>query len=145
VLPTATFSTGGGVAPTQAQPILPGTNCIYVVQRGDNLFRIGLRFNVPYQQIAQANGILNPNLIYPEQQLTIPNVATNCTPLPGTPFPVTQSPGGGGGGRTHTVMQGETLFQLSMLYRPTTVHQIAAANGIQNINLIYIGQQLVIP
>lgn len=145
VLPSATFSTGGGVAPTQSQPIVPGVNCTYIVQRGDNLFRIGLRFNVPYQQIAQANGILNPNVIYPEQQLIIPNVATNCQPVPYTPFPLTQPPGGGGGGRTHTVMQGETLFQLSMLYRPTTVHQIAAANGIQNINLIYIGQQLVIP
>jgi LysM repeat protein len=143
VLPTATSLGGaGGIVPTQPPQILPGQNCIYVVQVGDNLFRIGLRFGVAYQQIASANGILNPNLIYPGQQLTIPGVATNCTPLPITPFPVTPPPGGGG--VIHTVMQGETLYQLSVRYGPT-VHQIAAANGIQNINLIYIGQQLVIP
>lgn len=143
--PTATSFGGesGGIAPTAQPPVVPGQNCVYGVQVGDNLFRIGLRFGVPYQQIAAANGILNPNLIYPGQQLTIPGVGTNCAPLPVTPIPVTPPPGGGG--RIHTVMQGETLFQLSMMYRPTTVHQIAAANGIQNINLIYIGQQLVIP
>lgn len=136
------FGGSGGFEPTLPPQILPGQNCIYVVQAGDNLFRIGLRFGVAYQQIAAANGILNPNLIYPGQQLAIPGVATNCTPIPYTPFPVTPPPGGGG--RIHVVMQNETLFQLSRMYGPT-VHQIAAANGIVNINLIYIGQQLVIP
>lgn len=44
----------------------------YTVRRGDNLFRIALRFGTTVQAIAQANGILNPHLIYVGQVLLIP-------------------------------------------------------------------------
>jgi len=44
----------------------------YTVRRGDNLFRIALRFRTTVQAIAEANGILNPHLIYVGQVLLIP-------------------------------------------------------------------------
>lgn len=44
----------------------------YVVQRGDNLYRISLRFGRTVAQIAQANGITNYDLIYAGQTLIIP-------------------------------------------------------------------------
>jgi LysM repeat protein len=49
-----------------------------------------------------------------------------------------------GGGRTYVVQQGDTLFEIS-LQTGVLVNDIAARNGISNINLIYIGQELVIP
>ena len=45
---------------------------IYVVRRGDTLYGIGLRYGTTHTAIARANGISNPRLIYPGQQLCIP-------------------------------------------------------------------------
>lgn len=45
---------------------------IHVVQRGENLFRIGLRYGIPYQTLAAYNGIPNPHLIYEGQVIRIP-------------------------------------------------------------------------
>ena len=44
----------------------------YTVRPGDTLSAIGARYGVSYQSIAQANGIANPNLIFPGQVLRIP-------------------------------------------------------------------------
>ncbi len=125
---TPTLDTSGGTGGT-------GGPCTHVVQQGDNLFRISLRYNVPIQTIATANNILNVNIISMGATLNIPGC--NSGGDFGTGGPI-------GSGQGYTVMQGDTLFKLSMQYG-VTVHQIAAANGIPNINLIYIGQQLVIP
>jgi LysM repeat protein len=47
-------------------------------------------------------------------------------------------------GQIHVVARGETLAAIATLYG-LTVQQIAAANGIANPDLIYVGQRLVIP
>jgi len=64
---------GGTVAPTII-PTVPGTSAggTYVVQRGDNLFRIALRFGVTLQTLQRLNNISNPALIYVGQVLKIP-------------------------------------------------------------------------
>jgi LysM repeat protein len=65
--PTAT------VKPPTATPQPPsGCRTTYIVQRGDNLFRIALRFGTTYEVLARVNGIANPRLIYVGQQLCIP-------------------------------------------------------------------------
>lgn len=51
--------------PTTGQPLT------YIVQPGDTLFRISVRFNVPVARLIQLNGIVNPNLIFVGQVLTI--------------------------------------------------------------------------
>lgn len=149
--------------------VAPGADCIHEVRATDrNLYRIAMNYGVTVQQIAQASGILNPDLIYVGQKLTIPGCGTTgAQPLPtstptggavvdvpaqtgGTPvagMTFTPIPAGQpvpSGPVTHTVMQGETLFEISLRYG-VTVHQIAAVNGIANINRIYIGQVLTIP
>ena len=45
---------------------------IHVVQPGENLFRIGLKYGVTVAAIATANGISDVNFIYPGQRLRIP-------------------------------------------------------------------------
>lgn len=70
-------------APTEAAPEEPGPAAtetapptteeqIYVVQPGDNLYRIGLRFGVDWQVLAQYNNISNPNRLEVGQQIRIP-------------------------------------------------------------------------
>jgi LysM repeat protein len=49
-----------------------------------------------------------------------------------------------GGTCVHVVSAGENLFRISLRYG-TTVHVLAAANGIPNINLILVGQRITIP
>lgn len=50
----------------------PGRPARHVVQAGENLFRISLRYNVTMDAIMRANGIVNPNLIFVGQVLVIP-------------------------------------------------------------------------
>jgi LysM repeat protein len=142
--PTFDFSALTPVAPPEivaTTPVapLPGGSCEYIVQRGDNLFRISLRFNTTVHELAAVNGIPNINLILVGQRLIIPN----CTGVP--PQTVTSPPPGGSCRATYTVRQNDTLFRISLTYG-VTVHDIAAVNpAITNINLIYIDQQLCIP
>jgi LysM repeat protein len=51
---------------------LPPSGGYYIVQRGDNLYRIALRFGTTYKAIAVANNLPNPNYIYAGQTLVIP-------------------------------------------------------------------------
>ncbi len=52
----------------------------YTVQAGDNLYRIGLKYGVAWPEIAAANNLANPRLIFPGQVLCIP--PANATPAP---------------------------------------------------------------
>jgi LysM repeat protein len=73
----------------------PGTGGdVYTVNRGDTLNSIARRFGVSSTAIAQANGITNPNLIFPGQQLTIPGAT--IVDGGGTPPPSSGSNVGGG-------------------------------------------------
>ena len=67
-----TLTIPGGSEPISepSQPAAGGTT--YVVQPGDRLFRIALRYNMSWTQLAQYNGITDPNSIYPGQVLQIP-------------------------------------------------------------------------
>jgi LysM repeat protein len=45
----------------------------YTIKSGDTLSAIASRFGTTWQALAQANNISNPNLIFPNRTLTIPN------------------------------------------------------------------------
>lgn len=105
---------------------------IHVVQPGENLYRIALRYGVSVSALAAANGITNPNRIYAGQQLVIPTGGSAPADLSAS------TPG------THVVQQGENLYRIALRYN-VTVSALAAANGIANPNLVYVGQVLYIP
>ncbi len=147
--PTPTFppfvptSTPGGIPP------ISGQDCIYEVQPTDvNLYRISLLFGVPYMDIARASNLVNANLIYAGDKLVIPGCGTTGYYPPPTSIPSDPNnpgnPQGPGSGQVYVVQQNDTLFALSLRWG-TTVNVIANLNGIPNINLIYIGQELYIP
>ena len=56
---------------------------IHIVQRGDNLFRIALRYGTTIDAIAAANGIVDVTRIYVGQQLIIPTGSAPPGTLPG--------------------------------------------------------------
>jgi LysM repeat protein len=98
----------------------------HTVQPGENLFRIGLRYDIPYQQLAAANGIANPSRIQAGQVLSIPS----C--------------GSAGGEQVHIVQPGENLFRVALRYG-ITWEQLAAHNNLSDPRLIHPGDALRIP
>lgn len=104
----------------------PGVT-IHVVQRGENLYRIALKYELTIDQIAKVNGIVNTNNLEVGQRLLIP-----LEPAPQI-LPPTQ----------HTVQPGETLRTIAEAYgvdEPTLIQ----LNGIANPNLVYVGQVIII-
>jgi LysM repeat protein len=134
-IPVSTLQAQGGTGGQQQ----------YVVQPGDNLVRISLRFGVPLTTLQQVNGIANPNLIYVGQVLIIPTpgqpLPPTATPRPGQPVPTATPIPGGPAPTIYVVQRGDTLSGIATRFG-TTVQALAAANGIANPNLIYVGQQL---
>jgi LysM repeat protein len=78
-------------------------------------------YNLTYQNLAKYNNISNPDLIYPGQQIKIPN--NNEV--------------------VYIVKKGDTLSSIAKKYN-TTYQNLAKINNISNPNLIYIGQKIVI-
>ena len=64
----------GTTQPVQPeQPIQPPPGeQVHVVQPGENLFRISLRYGKSVDEVAAYNGIANPHYIYPGQVIRIP-------------------------------------------------------------------------
>jgi len=98
------------------------------VASGDSLAAIASLYGTTASALVSANGISNPNLIMPGQELVIPEPGLDVT-----------SPGGPD--RVHLVATGETLGSIASTYG-TTVEALMAANGITNPSLIFAGIEL---
>ncbi|MHB8625231.1 MAG: LysM peptidoglycan-binding domain-containing protein [Aggregatilineales bacterium] len=133
-----------GLGPISSVNAQQSGTTTYVVQPGDTLFRIALRYNVTVAQIAALNGIANPNLIFAGQTLQIPTGGPVVTATPPPPGVTVTPPPGGGGTTTYVVQSGDTLFRIASRFG-VTVAAIVQANGIVNPNLIFVGQVLTIP
>jgi 2',3'-cyclic-nucleotide 2'-phosphodiesterase/3'-nucleotidase len=70
--PTATATKAPVVQPPSGGNPQPSRRVTYRVRAGDNLFRIGLRFGVPWQTIARYNGISDPTELSIGRVLIIP-------------------------------------------------------------------------
>jgi LysM repeat protein len=107
----------------------------YVVQRGDTLANIAARLGVSMRALADANGILNANLIYVGQVLILPGesatVATDAEPA-------TES-----SGSIYVIRRGDTLSGIAARHG-MSVAALMAANGISEPDRIYAGQRLVV-
>ncbi len=146
------------------QPTQPSTaSAVYVVQRGDDLFRISLKFGLSIDALSQANGIVNPNVIYVGQKLILPGISPDnpllgsaspatpaattsvgATTVPATPTTELPLVANSGVPATYTVQRGDTLYNIAVKYN-TTVALLAQLNHLFNPNLIYVGQVLELP
>ncbi|GAB4532156.1 MAG: hypothetical protein Kow0063_12360 [Anaerolineae bacterium] len=112
-------------AGAQAAPH-PQAETVHVVQWGETLSLIASRYGVTVEAVLAANGLADPNFVYVGQRLVIP------------------APGGPGQSGRHVVAPGETLTSIASRYG-TTVAALAAANGLGETDLIYVGQVLLVP
>ena len=98
--------------PTPTFTPLPPGQVTHVVQRGENLFRIALRYGTTVQAIASAHGIANPARIYVGQKLVISTPGGQPPPPPA-------------GATTYVVQPGDNLFRIALRY---------------NLNYMYLAQ-----
>ena len=100
---------------------------IYIVKKGDTLSGIAKKYNTTYQKLAKDNNIENPNLIYPNQKIIIKQETADN---------VSQE-------TIYIVKKGDTLSGIAKKYN-TTYQKLAKDNNIENPNLIYPNQKIII-
>lgn len=90
------------------------------VQRGDSVYLIARRYNVPMKAIIQTNRLEPPYVLYPGQVLTL-------TPP-----------------QTYTVERGDSLYKISRKYG-VDMRALAQKNSLQEPYTIFPGQKLLVP
>jgi LysM repeat protein len=113
-----------------------GDGTTHLVQPGDTLFSLSVRYGTTVEAFMRANG-LTSEMIYQGQTLVIPTDEGSYSPPAYGPAPP-------GSENYHMVAAGETLFSIAQSYG-SSVGAIAEANGITYPYLIYVGQYLTIP
>ncbi len=122
-----------GLSPAVAQE---SQQTVYIVQPGDTLASIALRYGLATNDLAQANALINPEIIYVGQSLTIPSL--KVAPAKTAVKPITLA------NRLHIVQADETLFGIAVRYG-ATVQAFREANQLGESDFIVAGQPLIIP
>lgn len=119
--------------PSGALAAPPGQGPVtHVVQPGESLSSIAMRYGVNLVDLAHANGLTTRSWVYTGQVLQVPGVAGATAAARAT------------SGTVHVVQRGETLASIAWRYG-VTVDQLVQANGLLSSHWIYVGQRLVVP
>jgi len=107
-----------GTASGQAYPQGAG-NAIFV-SKGETLYEIARRYNVPLRDLIEANGLQPPYMLMAGQRLVLP--------VP----------------RTYTVRSGDTIYAISRQYL-VDMNELVRLNNLSAPYTIQVGQQLRLP
>ena len=92
----------------------------YKVNKGDNLYSISKKFNIPIQKIIKSNKIKSPFKIFPNQKIFLPR------------------------NKVYTVKKGDTLYSISRKFK-TDLFSLSILNKLDNVNQIKVNQKILIP
>lgn len=117
----------------------------HVVEPGENLFRIALRYGVDMQELATINELTDVRSIYSGQVLIIPGLTLPAVQgeVLEPSNEVVENPLVAAAPIIHTVQRGEILSQIAGQYG-VTVEAVMQANSISNPNRIIVGEELQI-
>ena len=107
------------------------SNGWYRVRQGDTLEKIARRNGTTVKKLCQLNGISQNKVLHPGDRLKVSGSASA-----GKPAKASQ-----GGGATHTVRKGETLYSIARA-NGTTVKKLCQLNGISENATLRVGQKL---
>jgi len=118
----------------------------HMVKEGENLWVISeVYYKTGYNwvDIASENELPNPDLIYPDQKLTIPDVKPRFPEGDLTPATSTTAPKH----TTYKIVEGDTLWDISLKEYETNYRwpDISTANKLPNPDLIYPDTILQMP
>lgn len=106
---------------------------IHIVKKGDTLFELSKKYNVPLEKLIEANPqIANPNQLNVGDKVKIPAVAV---PIGGEPGNIYK----------HVVKQGDTLWKLSKAWGLPLQNLIAANPQLNDPNQLKVGDIVNIP
>ena len=114
-------------------PAAPPTGSEHTVQAGETLTEIANRYGTSVNELVKLNGIPDKDLIITGQSLRIPGNGQGG-----------EAGTGAGDGTSYTVQAGDTLIDIAAKHG-LDYKAIAAANSIQNPDLIITGQDLMLP
>lgn len=158
VAPTATgtpiggVTTNNGLPPTPTGIFIPTDDCLYVVQAGDNLYRISVNNDVTLTALRNANPQITGDLIQPGDELILPVEGCTADGISvdtsndddDTVSDTSNEPLPDGIQAIHVVQAGETLNIIARRYG-VTITAIARENGITDVNRLALDQELRIP
>lgn len=107
-----------------------GTNS-YTVQAGDVLWKIAEQYDLTYQELAEYNGIKNPDLIYVNQVIKIPDLK----PSEPTPTPAPEP----GETAAEPLIAADTILENGTIYTIDANNNVAKAIAIKDGKIIYVG------
>lgn len=132
-MPTAAYAASDTTSMETAKQDVSwyGYSCrdYYRVRQGDQLLQIARWYGVSLHNIAAANGITNPSIIWPGQSLCIPYASHTGGP--------------GHSGCYYTVRAGDNLSRIASWYGTTWRH-LANINGLYNPRIVVPGQVLYV-
>lgn len=117
---------------------VPAGGLDYAVQPGDTLLGIAIRYGLDWQDIAIANNLGEFDLLQIGQVLHVPSIG-------GIGGPVAETTNAAVAGKQrYKVAAGDTLFTIALRYN-ITWQELAAINGLQEFDLLQIGQEIALP
>lgn len=131
---------------------VPAESKMYTVSGGDSLSKIASRFGVSAREIADLNGIKDPNKIRVGQKIVLPDYAGSVPPVrqakpkaaapkpAAPPAPVAVVPEGGS---LYVVQAGDSLSKISQKHG-IKVGALREVNQLKG-DKILVGQKLIIP
>ena len=100
------------------------------VEAGDSLSKVAKRFGVAVDTLVRINGLCDANQIFVGQVILLED-------------PVAEEVAKEDGALIVTVMAGDSLSKIAKRH-DTTVEEIMVRNAIEDANLLFVGQELVI-
>ncbi len=129
---------------------VPPDGMDYVIQPGDTLIGIGVRYGIDWPLIAAVNGLTADSILQIGQVIRLPGVNTPVPP----PEVVSQSareeeeaaiiPARLGPSRSYVVQAGDTLIAIARRFG-VSWQELARANGLSEASLLHIGDVLQVP
>ncbi|NOZ48169.1 MAG: LysM peptidoglycan-binding domain-containing protein [Chlorobi bacterium] len=101
------------------QSLLHDTVIVYTVKKDENMYRIGLHFNIPADELAAFNGI-KPEVISEGEKIKIPVKGT------------------------YIVNEGDLIYQLAVKFK-VDYKTIIEANSLNTFEYLVVGNELYIP
>ncbi len=130
-------------------PAAPQTPATHTVQRGETLFRIAKRYDVPLDALIRANGITDVTRVHSGLVLRVSDLeratpattASSASPPPSAPAaPAVSSVNR----KRYIVQRGDSLSEIGARLNMSW-QAIADVNGISNPNALHAGANLLLP
>ncbi len=113
----------------------------HIIQPGETLAAIAIRYSADLNLIAVTNGIENHNKIRSWQTIEIPNATAAVYNAPASAAPAVQVSAPVSGAKVHVVQRGDTIFSIARRYG-VPVDELLRANGIDDPRFIHSGLKL---